>query len=705
MQGIHTFTSRSKNNLLSQCKKVISWICQVSIPNYDDINPTMPQTTFHESWQHFPVTSNWQNKIHSTISKRAYNLCVSCNVSAFSGWESDEFVMKLLKRRKRGQNHFGVHVKGEYVAGCLNSSAEVELLDQWKLMRVTLPNLSGLRFREGITKIEKENWHVASKAKMDDYGGCNDSIDVFGEGTALNILILFSRLCLIVAKKVEDEFREESLLKYALSIMLPLSQFALNQQLWDSPLGTEAAKEEVDVNDWEHFVAPPNVTYKPPVRQKQVKKYTRQSEGSSLTPKVHEESLFVKLVKVPTKVILQEWTGKEYFDDEDKDKKQHRRLNKWSEECSGSAKLAMKKVDYTIRKLRGCLTIHSLQKTSTQVALALLEVAPKNECKNPFLCLHQAAVFASHGSKGGNNDEIFKKPLPANHVCTPSEALSILGRADCLRALYFTNEAMFLCSYVAKVCCLHRDKKNSKLAWTPQWRVIGIYMYTVSLALDATIHSLTQGDARTAALKTWAKSVRKEIVRARCDAVAVNRAVAKKNLQNVRNEGPKDAGDKQVSDEYNGAYNGEEDESDSDYSDDDYYSEDEVVNNAMEGDKRCDLKEENEGTLAGTTADFMDESIEAPKSTVGIDDFIEGTKSGSPIKKESITKSGSPIIHESTKKPGSPIVIDILDDFIMGNCIIIPDSSEGSIDGDSLDASPDNPSGSESDSNVKVERL
>jgi hypothetical protein len=225
---------------------------------------------------------------------------------------------------------------------------------------------------------------------------------------------------------------------------------------------------------------------------------------------------------------LREWNGKETFEESDEDDDIiDSRLNKWSNSVSGPSKLAMKKLDYSIQKLRQCLTINSLQKASLQVSLSMLDVAEQKECRNPFLCLSQAAIFASQGAKGGNNDEEFKKPLPREADCTAEEALHILGRADCLRAIHFINEALFLCSFAARVCCLHRDKKETDHPWTPKWRIIGIMTYTVSLGIDSVIFSLMEGEERRLALDSWEKGIRAEIGRGRSDAIAMQKAFSR----------------------------------------------------------------------------------------------------------------------------------------------------------------------------------
>ena len=248
--------------------------------------------------------------------------------------------------------------------------------------------------------------------------------------------------------------------------------------------------------------------------------------------------------------MLREWNGKELFEDSDEDDDIiDRRLNKWSNNVSGPSMLAMKKLDYNILKLRHCLTITSLQKASLQVALALLEVADQKECRNPFLCWSQAAVYATQGSKGGNNDEEFKKPIPRETSCTPKEALRILGRADCLRAIHFINEAIFLCSFATRVCCLHRDKKETEHPWTPKWRVVGIMCYTVSVSIDSIIMSMMDGEDRKLALDSWDKTVKAEIGRGRSDAIAMQKAFGRSRSSISRNALSTTKDDDQVADD------------------------------------------------------------------------------------------------------------------------------------------------------------
>jgi len=183
----------------------------------------------------------------------------------------------------------------------------------------------------------------------------------------------------------------------------------------------------------------------------------------------------------------------------------------------------MNELDAALAKLKTCTTVISIQKTALSVAVALLDVAACHHSYNPFLCLHHAAIFASQGSKGGNNDDFFKRPLPPQSQCTPRDALGILGRADCLRAIHFSDEAMFLCSYVAGVLSLHRSMGGNRMMTSSDWKAVGIHMYTCAIALDDSIYSLMDVDTRNKALDSWEQDAQEEIKAARKDARSIRK--------------------------------------------------------------------------------------------------------------------------------------------------------------------------------------
>lgn len=517
-------------DIFSRLRNTVSWMCQTSIPSHDDIYSSNSDFSFG-TWRHFPLSTEWQNEELKTLSLRTFNLCVGCNVSTFSGWEKSEFDLKLLKRRQ-GPSYFGAHLNGDQVAGFFDQLKENELGSQWKQIETLLPLLSCIDFDGAMRNVKESKWR--KEAILDLESNFIDTpVAAYAEDEALFIILMFSNMCLQLTSIEQNTQKQQCLLKNAMSIILPMSQFGLDQTLWDSSIGTNATKNDSSISEWELFAQNGEATVsKPACRQKtsSTKKSGNRNQSMYISDSsVKYKSPLSKLVKVPVEILLKEWKGSDNFDGSDDEEMVDIRLNKWSQTVSGPAKLAMKRVDYTLQKLRESSTINSLQKSSLQVAGALLELIATKECQNPILCLHQAGVFASQGAKGGNNDEVFKKTLPEESECTPDGALIILGRADCLRAIQFIDESIFLCSYVAKICRLHRDKQ-SDLPWNPKWRVIAILMYTISLAIDATINSFMEGDDRDNTLKSWTKDVKAEISRARSDAIALQKAFSRKEF-------------------------------------------------------------------------------------------------------------------------------------------------------------------------------
>jgi hypothetical protein len=185
-------------------------------------------------------------------------------------------------------------------------------------------------------------------------------------------------------------------------------------------------------------------TRKPSKKSQPTKIQQKNKQQTVKVSKTNQRSTspFSKLIKISADMMLKEWTGKRTFegsDEEDKDTDDDTtiRLNKWSNSASGKSMLAMKKLDYSIKKLRQCVTIIALQKASLQVALVLLEVAGTKECQNPFICLSQAAIFAAQGPKGGNNDEDFKKPFQENGMHSRGSSSSFgTGRLSSCTSFY-----------------------------------------------------------------------------------------------------------------------------------------------------------------------------------------------------------------------------------------------------------------------------
>lgn len=195
------------------------------------------------------------------------------------------------------------------------------------------------------------------------------------------------------------------------------------------------------------------------------------------------------------------------------------------EESLQRAQESMEKLHSASQQLRGCYTESTIERACLQVATALLGVASQPSCQNPFLCLQQAAVYASQGAKGGNSDLVFRHGVPDIKECSYHEALIIVGRADCLHAVFFPNEAAFLCSYVARVCSLHRDRERPESEWNSQWKIVAIYAYNVSVMIRSTVSTVLDKEMKNAFLSMWERDVVEELERGRTDALAWKRAL------------------------------------------------------------------------------------------------------------------------------------------------------------------------------------
>ena len=79
--------------------------------------PAMPRDSIdYNAWKTFPLPGKWQTDFEKKLSIKAYNLCVACCVSHFSGWET-EFGVDKLRSRDDNLNFFGVAFVGDRVSG------------------------------------------------------------------------------------------------------------------------------------------------------------------------------------------------------------------------------------------------------------------------------------------------------------------------------------------------------------------------------------------------------------------------------------------------------------------------------------------------------------------------------------------------------------------------------------------------------------
>lgn len=240
--------------------------------------------------------------------------------------------------------------------------------------------------------------------------------------------------------------------------------------------------------------------------QQPPRRWSQSQKPSSARPKISD------LVKVPVSVLLEEWNK--------------HGLSKAAN--APEAFLAMKKLDDAMKNLRKSRTLNALERSSLDVSAALVDVASTEECFNPFLCLQQAAIYAELGSKLGSNDEPFKKCLPSADRCSPLEAVVILGRADCLRAIHFLHEAQYLCSWVISVCRLHRDRQQSAFIWDARWRVVGVLCYVTKATIDESAEVLYNNNKSVWPLRTWGDDAHDEANRGKSDALILVGACSSK---------------------------------------------------------------------------------------------------------------------------------------------------------------------------------
>lgn len=212
------------------------------------------------------------------------------------------------------------------------------------------------------------------------------------------------------------------------------TQFCIDGTLWHSDIG-QAAGTRTDFDEWRvvgemtsNMLSSNNVDTDARYR---VTYRRRKKEERVVERKVQEwikgtdKPVIHTFVSLPTSEIRRVWhtasPGGELTNDEKK-----------------RATQAMLDVHNATIQLRACYTEMATERASLNLASALLELASVPTCYDPFACRQQAAMFASQASKAGNSDVPFRHPLPDAKSLNPSEALAILGRADCLQSLHCT---------------------------------------------------------------------------------------------------------------------------------------------------------------------------------------------------------------------------------------------------------------------------
>ena len=171
-------------------------------------------------WMEFPVQSSWQLAQYKPISLRIYNLCVASNTSVFSGWEPDEFNLRLLRRR-HGDMHFGVRIDDGRLAGHLNSSFEREVCRQWEDLKALLESFPDVEYKRRLSEVKEADWYKNEvqerKKKKPD-----EPIAQFFEEDGIRVFLAYSSTCLRMATSSKDKHSWNGLIQAALSVLIPI---------------------------------------------------------------------------------------------------------------------------------------------------------------------------------------------------------------------------------------------------------------------------------------------------------------------------------------------------------------------------------------------------------------------------------------------------------------------------------------------------
>jgi hypothetical protein len=199
---------------LEQVIILVSFLCGDSIPFVGGASDETMRC-LRES-RPFPIGTSWQPNEFRTLSIRSYNLCVGCNVTLFSGWENEEFTLKLLRRRY-GHRHFGVQIRDKRIAGCLPSRVEKLLRQQWDKLAELEPSFPVLNVAEKLSNVKQSDWYKEETRNRE------ESIQIanYGEDEALEILLGFSAMCLHQAASETDQSISNRSYQLALSVLLP----------------------------------------------------------------------------------------------------------------------------------------------------------------------------------------------------------------------------------------------------------------------------------------------------------------------------------------------------------------------------------------------------------------------------------------------------------------------------------------------------
>jgi hypothetical protein len=184
----------------------------------DPFKPDASTEAHSKQWTELPIRSDWQTPVQQNLSRRAFNLLIANRVPHFSGWESDEFKLNLMKRGSNN-GHVCVDLQGERVTGCLPPTVEVELADQWKKLGTLLPELPNFDFDANLVTAKSSSWYADVIKHVEE---SNDPASVYGEDNGFTLVLSLSRLCLDAASLAASNAVKDALIQLAVCVIFPV---------------------------------------------------------------------------------------------------------------------------------------------------------------------------------------------------------------------------------------------------------------------------------------------------------------------------------------------------------------------------------------------------------------------------------------------------------------------------------------------------
>ena len=177
-----------RSNVLDQMFDIFSTLCGfTTISKEDSIHKHLLDLNV------IPVNSSWLTDDLVSLSTKAFNLCVGMNISNFSGWRMDKYMMK--SRSIVGFcSFFGISTDEGPISGYITESLERELTRNWDLLHAHYPSKVAFNFKRKLVILKNSDWYKESRVKYHAHEE-KQQICRFGEDRGLFALLHFVSIC------------------------------------------------------------------------------------------------------------------------------------------------------------------------------------------------------------------------------------------------------------------------------------------------------------------------------------------------------------------------------------------------------------------------------------------------------------------------------------------------------------------------------